>query len=158
MNKILKEFQQFAKRGNVIDMAIGVIIGTAFGKIVTSLVNDIIMPPIGLLLGEIRFTNLFISLSGTEYELLEEAKKANVPTINYGIFINTVLDFLIIAVVVFLIVKKINLLKERYEKLSGQTQKEAVPAAPKTKECEYCLSEIPVKAVRCKFCTSILNS
>jgi len=147
---MLKEFKEFALRGNVVDMAIGIIIGAAFGKIVTSFVNDILMPPIGLLLGQVDFSNLFINLSGQPVASLEEAQAAGVATINYGIFINTVLDFIIVAFVVFLFVRQINRMQREEE--------EAAPAEPETKECPYCLSQIPQKAIRCPHCTSELGS
>jgi large conductance mechanosensitive channel len=138
-----KEFKKFIARGNVIDLAIGVIIGAAFGKIVTSFVNDILMPPIGLLLGSVNFADLFITLSGGAYATLEEAQAAGAITINYGIFINAIIDFLIVAFVIFLVVKQVNRLK-----------KPAPPAEPTTKDCPYCLSAIPIKATRCPHCTS----
>jgi large conductance mechanosensitive channel len=142
-----KEFKEFIARGNVIDLAIGVIIGAAFGKIVTSFVNDILMPPIGLLLGSVDFTNLFINLSDDSYATLEEAQAAGAATINYGMFINTIIDFLIVAFVVFLLVKQVNRLKQ------------PEPAADlATKACPYCLSEIPIKASRCPHCTSELQA
>ena len=145
---MLKEFKAFALRGNVIDLAIGVIIGGAFGKIVTSFVNDIIMPPIGMLLGNVNFADLFIALDGGDYASLAQAQEAGAPTLNYGMFINTVIDFLIIAFVIFLVVKQINRL----------TPKPApAPAEPTTKACPYCFTEIPVKATRCPHCTSELR-
>lgn len=145
---MLKEFKEFALRGNVLDMAIGIIIGAAFGSVVSSLVNDILMPPIGFLLGKVDFSNLFISLSG-RYASLAEAQAAGAPTINYGIFINTVLNFIIVAAAVFFfIVRPMNRLRRA---------KEAAPAAPTTKECPYCLSAIPLKATRCPYCTSHLE-
>jgi large conductance mechanosensitive channel len=140
-----KEFKQFIARGNVVDLAIGVIIGAAFGKIVTSFVNDILMPPIGLLLGNVDFANLFITLSGGAYATLEEAQAAGAATINYGLFINTIIDFLIVAFVIFLLIKQVNRLKQP-----------APSAEPTTKKCPYCLSEIPIKATRCPHCTSEL--
>ena len=142
-----KEFKQFITRGNVIDLAIGVIIGAAFGKIVTSFVNDILMPPIGLLLGNVDFTNLFVTLSGGAYTTLEEAQAAGAATINYGVFINTIIDFLIVAFVIFLVVKQVNRLR-----------KPKPAAEPTTKECPYCLSAIPIKATRCPHCTSELST
>jgi large conductance mechanosensitive channel len=144
---MLKEFREFALRGNVLDMAIGIMMGTAFGKIVTSLVNDILMPPIGLLLGKVDFSNLFINLTGTRYPSLAEAKAAGAATINYGVFLNTLLDFIIVSFVLFLLIRQVN-------RIRGQQA--APPAAPATKECPYCLSSIPVKAVRCPHCTSAL--
>lgn len=144
---MLKEFKEFAVRGNVLDLAIGVIIGAAFGKIVTSLVEDVIMPPIGLLLGPIDFSNRFINLSGKHYDSLAQAKAAGAPTINYGLFLNAVLSFVIVAFVIFLIVRAVNRMRR------GE---EATAAAPVVKECPYCLSSIPVKATRCPHCTSQL--
>ena len=145
---MLKEFKEFAMRGPVLDLAIGVILGAAFGKIVSSMVNDILIPPIGLLLGHIDFSNLFINLSGTHYDTLAEAKKAGAVVIGYGVFLNTVLEFLIVAFVVFLLVRQVNKLKKPV----------AVPAAPSTKECPYCLSGIPLKATKCPQCTSNLSA
>ena len=142
---MLKEFREFVVKGNVIDLAVGIIIGIAFGAIVTSLVNDIIMPPIGLLLGKINFSDLFINLSGTAYPSLKAAKDAGAATINYGVFLNAVINFIIVAFVVFLLVKQVNRMK-----------KEPAPAEPNTKECKYCLSTIPLKATRCPHCTSEL--
>ena len=144
-----REFREFAMRGNVVDLAIGIIIGAAFGKIVTSLVNDIIMPPIGLVLGRVDFTNLFINLSGQPYASLTEAKAAGAPTINYGVFLNNVIDFVIVAFAIFLLVRFINRLNR---------QPQAAPAAPTTKECPFCVSSIPVRATRCPQCTSTLQA
>lgn len=146
---MLKEFKEFVMRGNVIDMAIGVIIGAAFGKIITSLVNDIVMPPIGLLLGKVDFNNLFINLSGKHFETLAAAKAAGAATVNYGAFITAIIDFAIIAFAVFILVRSINRLKR---------QKEAPPAIPTTKECPSCFSTIAIKAVRCPQCTSELET
>jgi large conductance mechanosensitive channel len=145
---MMKEFRDFAARGNVIDLAVGVIIGAAFGKIVTSLVNDIVMPPIGMLLGRVDFRSLFIALNRQPYASLADAQKAGAPTINYGLFLNTVLEFLIVAFVVFLLVRQINRLKG------------PAPVAPETpmKECPRCVSRIPVAATRCPHCTSELGS
>jgi len=140
---MLKEFKEFAMKGNVLDMAIGVIIGAAFGKIVTSLVSDVLMPPIGLLMGQVDFSSLFLNLSSTPQPSLAAAKAAGTPTINYGVFLQTVLDFIIIAFVIFMLVKQINRLK-----------KPAAPAAPSTKDCPLCLSTIPAKATKCAHCTS----
>ncbi|HXX19234.1 MAG TPA: large conductance mechanosensitive channel protein MscL [Candidatus Acidoferrum sp.] len=140
---MLKEFKEFAMRGNVLDMAVGIIIGTAFGRIITSLVNDIIMPPIGLLLGKVDFSGLFLNISGKSYDTLAAAKAAGAATINYGTFLNTVIDFLIVAFVIFLLVRQIN-----------RWNKPAPAAAPTTKECPYCVSSIPIKATRCPNCTS----
>ncbi len=142
---MLKEFREFAMRGNVVDLAVGVILGVAFGAIVTSLVNDIIMPPIGLLLGGIDFSDLFINLSSTPYASLAEAKEAGAPVIAYGVFINTVINFLIVASAVFLLVRQINRLK-------GPAPK----PAPTTKPCPRCTTDIPLKATRCPHCTSEL--
>ena len=144
---MLKEFKEFAMKGNVVDMAEGIIIGAAFGKIITSVVSDILMPPIGVLLGRVDFSNLFFDLSGQSHPSLAAAKAAGAATINYGLFINTVIDFLIVAFVIFLLVKQMNRLK-----------KEAPPAAPSTKDCAYCLSAIPIKATRCPHCTSDLKA
>ncbi|MAT41684.1 MAG: large conductance mechanosensitive channel protein MscL [Anaerolineaceae bacterium] len=145
---MLKEFKEFALRGNVLDLAIGVIIGGAFGKIVTSLVNDIIMPPIGVLLGNVNFSDLYWNLSGGNYASLEEAQAAGAATINYGLFINTIIDFVLVALVVFFIVKFFNELRRKEEK----------PAAdPTTKKCIYCKSEIAIEATRCPMCTSQLE-
>jgi large conductance mechanosensitive channel len=142
---MFKEFKEFIMRGSVLDLAVGVIIGAAFGKIVTSLVSDIIMPPIGLLLARVDFTNLFYDLSGTHHATLDEAKKAGAATINYGVFFNNIIDFLIVAFVIFLVVKQANRLRRQPE-----------AAAPNTKECQYCTSAIPLKATRCPSCTSQL--
>ncbi len=142
---MLKEFKDFVMRGNVLDLAVAVIIGGAFGKIVTSFVNDIIMPPIGLLLGGVDFTNLFISLNGKTYDSLDAAKTAGAATLNYGLFLNTVIDFAIVAFVIFLIIKSVN-----------RMQKPAPAAAPTTKECPYCISTISINAKRCPHCTSQL--
>ncbi len=142
---MLKEFKEFAMRGNVMDLAIGVIIGGAFGKITTSLVNDVIMPPIGLLLGKVDFSNLYINLSGGSYISLAQAREAGAVTINYGLFINTLIDFLIIAFVVFMLVRQVNRLQK--------SEPEPAPA-PATKECPFCLSSISIKATRCPQCTS----
>ena len=143
---MLKEFRDFVTRGNVVDLAVGVIIGAAFGKIVSSLVTDIIMPPVGLLLNGVDFSNLFISLNGQAYATLADAQKAGAPTLNYGNFINNTIDFLIVALVIFLMIRFINRLKR--------------PApAPEvtTKECPYCRTIIPLKATRCPNCTSELK-
>lgn len=143
---MLKEFKEFIMRGNVLDLAVAVIIGAAFGAIVTSFVNDIIMPPIGLLLGNVDFSNLFINLSETPYQSLAEAQNAGAPTINYGLFLNTIINFIIIAFAIFLVIKAANRL-----------QKAPEPAQePTTKECPFCLSSIPIKATRCPHCTSQL--
>ena len=139
-----QDFKQFIARGNVLDLAVAVIIGAAFGKIVTSLVNDVIMPPVGLVLGRVDFRNLFVSLNGQAYASLPDAQKAGAPTINYGVFANTIIEFLIVAFVVFLIVRQVNRLKPAPA---------AAPAEP-TRECPQCVSKIPARAKRCPFCTS----
>ena len=143
----MNEFKKFIMRGNVIDLAIGVIIGSAFGKIVTSFVNDILMPPFGLLLGKVDFSNLYISLSGGHYDSLAQAQEAGAATLNYGLFLNTVIDFVIITFVIYLLVRQINKLEKPAE----------TPSEPTTKECPYCYSAIPVKATRCPACTSQLK-
>jgi len=140
---VLDDFKKFVLRGNVLDMAVGIIIGAAFGKIVSSFVGDVLMPPIGLLLGGIDFSNFFIDLSGGDYPTLAAAKEAGAVTINYGAFLNLVLDFLIVALAVFLLVRAVERMK----------RKEA-PAEPTTKKCSECLSEIPKAARRCAFCSS----
>lgn len=140
---MFKEFKQFIMKGNVMDMAVGIIIGVAFGKIVTSFVQDVIMPPIGLLLGKVDFSNLFISLSGESYPTLAAAKQAGAPTVNYGLFTNTVLDFLVVAFAVFVIVRWTNRLRRN-----------EMEAAVEMQECAYCLSSIPLRATRCPHCTS----
>lgn len=145
---MFKEFKEFAMRGNVIDLAIGVVIGAAFGKIVTSFVNDILMPPLGLLLGGLNFNNYFIVLKGGAFSTLEEAQAAGAITWNYGAFITSIIDFLIVAFAIFMVVRQINRL---------QRQEEAAPAEPTTKECPYCSTEIPIKASRCPHCTSQLT-
>ena len=145
---MLKEFKEFAMRGNVIDLAVGVIIGAAFGKIVTSLVQDVIMPPIGLLLKDVNFSNLFVTLNGKHFDTLADAQKAGAPTINYGIFLNNVVDFLIVAFCIFILVRQIN----------RWTRKPEPAAAPTTKECPQCAMMIPIKAKRCPDCTSQLAS
>jgi large conductance mechanosensitive channel len=145
---MFKEFREFAMRGNVLDMAVGIIIGIAFGAVVMSLVNDIIMPPLGLALGRVDFTNLFINMSGGSYATLSAAKEAGAVTINFGLFVNTVINFIIIAFVLFLIVRTMNKLK----------RKEEAPAEPTTKECPFCVSQVPIKATRCPHCTSQLKS
>ncbi len=147
---MLKEFKEFAMRGNVVDLAVGVIIGGAFGAIVTSLVNDIIMPPIGILVGNVDFSNLYINLSGGAYESLAAAQEAGAATINYGLFINAVINFLIVAAAIFLLVKGIN-------QLQREEEAPEAPAEPTTKTCPYCKSEIAIEATRCAFCTSELS-
>ena len=145
---MFKEFKEFAMRGNVVDMAVGIIIGGAFGKIVSSLVKDVIMPPIGKMMGNVDFTNLFINLGGGEFATLAEAQEAGAATINYGVFINTVLDFVIVAFAIFMVIRAMNKLKRK---------EEAPPAEPTTKECPQCLSSIPIKAMRCAHCTAQLG-
>jgi large conductance mechanosensitive channel len=151
--KMLKEFKEFAMRGNVVDMAVGIIIGAAFGTIVKSLVADVIMPPIGLLLSNVDFSNLFIVLkqgaTAGPYATIAEAQKAGAVTINYGMFANTVISFIIVAFAVFLLIRAINKL---------QREEEAPPEEPTTKECPHCLSTIPIKATRCGHCTSELSA
>lgn len=144
---MLEEFKKFAMRGNVIDLAVGFIMGGAFGAIVSSLVNDIIMPPIGMILGRVDFKALFIDLSGQGFKTLEEAQKAGAATINYGMFINTIINFIIVAFVLFLLIRAVNRMT---------AQPAPAPAAPTTKDCPYCLSSIPIKATRCPHCTSQL--
>lgn len=144
--KIAEEFKAFVMRGNVIDMAVGVIIGGAFGKIVASMVSDIIMPPIGLLLGKVDFSSLFINMSGKVYGSLAEAQAAGAPTLNYGLFLNNVINFLIVAFVIFVMIRQINKLQK--------PAKPGSPAAPTTKECPFCCSTVAIKAVRCPNCTS----
>ncbi len=150
---MFKEFREFAMRGNVVDMAVGIVIGAAFGTIINSLVADIIMPPIGILLGNIDMSNLFAVLKEGKvagpYSTLAAAKAAGAVTLNYGFFVNTVISFLVIAFSVFLLIRSINRLR---------SQRETPPAAPTTKECPFCLSAIPVKAVRCAHCTSELKA
>jgi len=141
---MFKGFKEFAMRGNVLDMAVGIIIGAAFGKIVSSLVDDVFMPPLGKLLGRVSFTQFFISLNGTHYDTLAEAKKAAAPTINYGQFVNTVINFLIVAFAVYLLVQQVN----------RWTKKPAPAAAPTTKECPQCTMTIPIKARKCPYCTA----
>ena len=140
---MLKEFKDFAMRGNVVDMAIGIILGGAFGKIVSSFVADVIMPPIGLLLGKVDFSQLYLNLSGTSYANLAAAQTAGAPVMKYGAFLNTILDFIIVAFAIFMVVRQMNRLK-----------KPAEVAPPTTRDCPYCLSAIPVKATRCAHCTA----
>jgi len=146
---MFKEFKEFALKGNVMDMAIGIIIGAAFGKIVSSFVADVLMPPIGLLLGGMDFKALFLNLGATKYETLEAAKAAGAPTLNYGMFINTAIDFLIVAFAIFMVVKLMNKMRR---------QEAPAPAAePTTKECPHCMSQVAIKATRCPNCTSQLT-
>lgn len=143
---MLREFKEFVMRGNLLELAVAFILGVAFGRVVTSLVNDVIMPPIGLVLGGVDFSNLFINLSKTPYATLAEAQASGAPTLNYGIFVLTVIDFLIVAFVVFMLVRAVNRMQR------------PKPAAPTTKDCPFCLSVIPLKATRCPHCTSELRS
>jgi len=145
---MLKDFRDFAVRGNVLDLAIAVIMGAAFGGVVTSFTNDILMPPIGLLAGRVDFSNLFVNLSGTAYPSVAAAKAAGAPTINYGMFVNTVINFVIVAFAVFLLVRQVKRLTER----------PAPAGAPTTRDCPFCLSTIPIRAVRCAHCTSDLRT
>ena len=142
---MLKDFKEFAMRGNVVDLAVGVIIGAAFGKIITSFVNDVMMPPLGMMMGNVDFTNKFIDLTGRGFNTLAEAKAAGAATINYGLFINTLLDFLLVAFAVFLLIRQVNRLKAK-----------PAEVAVTTKECPYCISLIPLQAKRCPHCTSQL--
>jgi large conductance mechanosensitive channel len=141
-----KEFREFISRGNVVDLAVGLVVGAAFGKIVTSFVADVLMPPLGLLLGKVDFTNLFINLAGGSYRSLAEAKAAGAPTINYGLFINTVIDFIIVAFAIFMVIRGINKLR-----------RQPPPATPTTRGCPYCFTMIPLQATRCPACTSQLE-
>jgi large conductance mechanosensitive channel len=144
---MIKEFKEFIMKGNVLDMAVGIIVGAAFGKVVTSFVSDVLMPPIGLLLGKVDFSNLFINMSGKAFESLADAKKAGAATLNYGLFLNTTIDFLIVGFAIFLMVKQVNRMK-----------RQGAPPAPTTRECPFCYTAIPVKATRCPHCTSELPS
>ncbi|MFZ5862890.1 MAG: large-conductance mechanosensitive channel protein MscL [Nitrospirota bacterium] len=146
---MFQDFKAFVLRGNVLDMAVGIIIGAAFGKIVTSLVNDVLMPPIGLIVGRVNFSDLFINLSDTAYPSVDAAKAAGAPTLNYGLFINTMVDFLIVAAVIFVMVKQFARL---------QRQPEPPSAVPTTKACPHCISTIPIQATRCPNCTSELRA
>ena len=140
------EFKEFIMRGNVVDLAVAVIIGGAFGKIITSFVEDMLMPPIGLALGNVDFSNLFLNLSGKDYPSVAAAKAAGAATLNYGIFFNHIINFVIIAFAIFILIKQIN-----------RAQKPASAAAPVTKDCPYCLSAVPIKATKCAHCTSELK-
>lgn len=144
---MLKEFKEFAMRGNVVDMAVGIIIGASFGKIISSLVSDVIMPPIGVLMGGVDFSDIYINLSDGAYDSLAAAKEAGAATVNIGVFINTVIDFVIVAFAIFMVIRGMNKMKR---------QEEAPAAEPTTKECPQCLSTIPIKATRCAHCTSEL--
>lgn len=149
MKNILNEFKKFAVRGSVIDLAVGIIIGGAFNRIVTSLVNDIIMPPIGLLLGKVDFANRFVPLGDGEFETLAAAKEAGVPTINYGLFINEIVGFVLTAVAVFLLIRFINKVKDRQS--AAET-----PAAP-VRKCPYCRTAVDLEAVKCPACASSIS-
>jgi large conductance mechanosensitive channel len=144
---MLKEFKEFAMRGNVLDMAVGIIVGAAFGQIVNSFVQDVMMPPIGRLVGHADFSNLFLSLTGQHYDTVAAAKAAGAATLNYGMFLNTIINFLIVAFAVFLLVRQVNRLMPK-----------PAPAAPTTRDCPYCLSAVPMKATKCAHCTSELRS
>ena len=146
---MLKEFKTFIMRGNVLDLAVAVIIGGVFGKIVSSLVNDILMPPIGLLVGKVDFSGLYVNLSDATYASLAEAQKAGAPVIKYGLFINTVIDFLIVSFVIFVVVRLANRIEHA---------KDAPPATPTTRDCPHCLMTVPLKATRCGHCTSDLKA
>lgn len=146
---MFKEFKEFVMRGSVLDLAVGIIIGAAFTAVVTSFVNDILMPPIGMVLGGVDFSNLYISLDGVQYESLAVAQAAGAPTINYGLFIMAIIDFLIVALVLFLIIRQVNKMRA-----AGVD----TPAAPSSKECPYCRMEVPAEASRCPHCTSTLEA
>jgi large conductance mechanosensitive channel len=146
---MLKEFKTFVLRGNVLDLAVAVLLGASFGKIVSSLVNDIIMPPLGLLLGRVDFSSLFVSLSGVPYASLAKAQEAGAATLNYGLFIKALIDFLIVALVIFLLIRLVN--------RAQQLRATEAPPSPSTKDCPFCLSSIPLKASRCPHCTSELK-
>lgn len=141
---MFREFRDFAARGNVVDLAVGVIIGAAFGKVVTSAVNDLIMPPLGMALGRVDFSNLFVALNGATYASLDEAKKAGAATLNYGVFLNTCLEFVIVAFAVFLLIKQVNRLKG--------------PVVIDTRDCPFCYSKMAMKATRCPACTSEVSA
>ncbi|MBI4164945.1 MAG: large-conductance mechanosensitive channel protein MscL [Acidobacteria bacterium] len=145
---MFKEFKEFAMRGSVLDLAVGIIIGGAFGKIITSFVGDILMPPIGLLLGKVDFSNMFLTLGEGAFTKLADAKAAGVPTINYGLFVNTLIDFLIVSFAIFLLIREVNRLKREPAR---------APAAPTTKDCPHCFTAIAIKATRCPACTSELK-
>ena len=153
MKKFFEEFKTFVMRGNVLDLAVGVIIGGAFQKIITSMVNDIIMPVITLITGGVNFTEWYISLDGSTYATLAEAKGAGAATLNYGVFITEVINFLIMAFVIFMLVKTMNKIAE-----SAKPKVEEEPAAPTTKKCPHCCSEVAIEATRCPHCTSELEA
>jgi large conductance mechanosensitive channel len=150
---MLKEFKEFALRGNVVDMAVGIVIGAAFGTIVKSLVADVIMPPVGLMLGGVDFSNMFLVLKAGEvagpYASLADAQEVGAVTLNYGIFINSIISFLIVAFAIFLVIRSMNRMKR---------EEEVAPAAPTVKDCTFCMMSIPIKAVRCPHCTADLKS
>ena len=148
MRKLLDEFKEFAMRGSMVDLAVGFIVGAAFSSVVTSLVNDVLMPPVGLLLGKVDFSNLFVSLTGQHYSSLAAAKAAGAATINYGLFINGLINFIIVALVLFLVIHLMSQLRHK---------KEAAPQEATTKGCPFCYTDIPVKATRCPNCTSTLG-
>jgi large conductance mechanosensitive channel len=143
---MFKEFKEFVARGNVLDLAVGIVIGAAFGKVVTSLVNDVLMPPIGLLIRHVDFKELFVNLSGTAYATLAEAKAAGAPTLNYGLFLNTILEFIIVAFAIFLVIRSANRLRTP-----------PAPTQPTTQECPFCRMSVPLQATRCPHCTSQLG-
>ncbi len=143
---MIREFKEFAMRGSMLDLAIGIVLGASFGRIITSVVNDILMPPIGLMLGGLDFANLFIALKGGPYPSVAAAKAAGAPTINYGIFLNTVVDFVLVAAVLFLVIKQVNRIQRRPD------------VTPTTKPCPFCFSTVPLKAIRCPYCTSDLKA
>lgn len=145
---VFKEFKEFAMRGNVLDMAVGIVIGAAFGRIVTSFVEDMLMPPLGLLLGKVDFSNLYWSLTGKAYDSLAAAKAAGAATLNYGLFLNHIVNFAIVAFAIFVLIRQVNRLKR---------EEPAPAAAPTTKDCPYCLSAVAIKATRCAHCTSQLS-
>ena len=143
---MLKEYREFITKGNIVDLAVAVVMGAAFGKIIDSLVKDVVMPPIGLVLGRVDFSNLYIRLGGPRYSSLAEAQAAGAPTINYGLFFNTVISFLIVAFVIFLLIKQVNRMRQ------------PVAIAPNEKECAFCRLAVPLAAVRCPHCTSTLTA
>ena len=145
--KFLRDFKEFALRGSVLDMAVGIVLGVAFGRIVTSFVDDILMPPLGLLLGRVDASNLFLSLTGRHFDTLAAAKAAAAPTLNYGVFLNNIFNFLLVAFAIFLLVRQVNRFRRSQE-----------TPAPTAKECPFCFSAIPIKATRCAHCTSVLEA
>ncbi|HYX70736.1 MAG TPA: large conductance mechanosensitive channel protein MscL [Terriglobales bacterium] len=145
--KFLRDFKEFALRGSVLDMAVGIVLGVAFGRIVTSFVDDILMPPLGMLLGHVDAANLFVSLTGKHFDTLAAAKAAAAPTLNYGVFLNNIFNFLLVAFAIFVLVRQVNRFRRSQD-----------APAPTTKECPYCLSAVPLKATRCPHCTSQLGT